>query len=223
MKLKLMTIITALLLSSIATTATSDTSGKQDKTVSVIKGVNLAKFNAGIEDIRANPAHGRVEFRATGESEEMLYHSTARIGSFKAAGQEMGKTREYVLHLGLPIELQGDVEHPVDRIEPVELALAALSDCIIGTISMHALLNGIDIDSISTTIQAPLNLQVLVGIDGLEKRNQIYENISIDVEIEGSNLTEKQRLFLSEQTKRSPVFNLIALAQKMDTTLTIRK
>ena len=218
-----MVIITTLLLSSLPTTATSDASSKQDKTVSVIKGVNLAKFNAGIEDIRANPAHGRVEFRATGESEEMLYHSTARIGSFKAAGQEMGQTREYLLHLGLPIELQGDVEQPVDRIEPVELALAGLSDCIIGTIAIHALMNGIDIDKVSATIRAPFKLQVLLGIDGLDKRDQIYGSISIDVEIEGPNLTEKQRLFLSEQTKRSPVFNLIALAQKMDTTLTIRK
>ncbi|MDX2481257.1 MAG: OsmC family protein [Desulfuromusa sp.] len=220
---KLTVIFITVLLSSIASTAMSDTSDNHDSTTSVIKGVNLAKFNAGIEDIRANPAHGRVEFRATGESEEMLYHSTARIGPFMAAGQEMGKTRQYVLHLGLPVELQGDVEQPVDRIEPVELALAGLSDCIIATIAMHALLNGINIDSISTTIKAPLNLQVLLGIDGLDKRDQIYGNIAINVEIEGPNLTEKQRLFLSQQAKRSPVFNLIALAQKMDTTLTIRK
>ena len=111
----------------------------------------------------------------------------------------------------------------VDRIEPVELALAGLSDCIIGTIAMHAMINGINIEHISATVRAPLNLQVLLGIDGLDKRDQTYGKIAIEVEIEGPDLTEKQRIFLSEQTKRSPVFNLVALAHEMDTTLKIRR
>lgn len=223
MKSRLLSIATALFLCSIAIIATSQSPGNQDDVGSVSKGIDLAKFHQIVQDIRTNPAHGRVEFRAMGESEEMVYHSTARVGPFMAAGQEFGQTREYVFHLGLPVELQGDVEHPVDRIEPVELALAGLSDCIIGTIAMHALVNGINIEHISTTVRAPLNLQVLLGIDGVDKRDQIYGKIEIDVEIKGPNLTEKQRIFLSEQTKRSPVFNLVALAQEMDTTIRIRR
>lgn len=223
MKLKLLSIIAALLLSTFTTTAICETPGKKNPVNSVTKGIDMTKYKQVIEDIRANPSHGRVEFRATGESEELIYHSTARIGPFMAGGQELGQTREYVLHLGLPVELQGDVNHPVDRIEPVELALAGLSDCVIGTIAMHALANGINIEHISASVRAPFNLQVLLGIDGLDKRNQVYVNITVDVEIEGPDLTEKQRVFLSEQTKRSPVFNLVALAHKMDTTIKIRK
>jgi uncharacterized OsmC-like protein len=223
MKSKLLSVTTALLLSCIATTAYSDTPVKQDGAGSVTKGISLEKYSQMVQDVRTNPAHGRVEFRATGESEEMVYHSTARIGPFMAAGQELGQTRQYVLHLGLPVELQSEVEHPVDRIEPVELALAGLSDCIIGTIALHALVNGINIESISATIRAPLNLQVLLGIDGLDKRDQIYGKIAVNVEIEGPDLTEDQRVFLNEQAKRSPVFNLVALAHEMDTTLSIRR
>jgi uncharacterized OsmC-like protein len=223
MKSRLLSITAVLLLSSISTLAISDAHGKQDDIGPVTKGVNLAKFNQVVEDIRSNPAHGQVEFRAMGESEEMIYHSTARVGPFMAGGQELGQTRQYVLHLGLPVELQSEVEHPVDRIEPVELALAGLSDCIIGTIAMHAMINGINIEHISATVRAPLNLQVLLGIDGLDKRDQTYGKIAIEVEIEGPDLTEKQRIFLSEQTKRSPVFNLVALAHEMDTTLKIRR
>jgi len=216
-------ITTTFILSGLVTTAMCEPPNIEANESSVSKGIDLNKYNQMVEDIRTNPAHGRVEFRAVGESEEMIYHSTARIGSFMAAGQELGQTRQYILHLGLPVELQGDVRHPVDRIEPVELALAGLSDCIIGTIAMHALTNEIDVEHISVSVRAPLNLQVLLGIDGLDKRNQTYGNIAIDVEIEGPGLTEKQRIFLSEQTKRSPVFNLVALAHEMDTTLSIRK
>lgn len=223
MKAKQVWVPLALILGGLVSTAMSETPNSKGNESSASKGIDLAKFDLMVQDIRANPAHGRVEFRATGESEEMIYHSTARIGPFKAAGQEFGQTRQYVLHLGLPVELQGEVKHPVDRIEPVELALAGLSDCIIGTIAMHALLNEINIEHISVAVRAPLSLQVLLGIDGLDKRDQTYGNIKIDVEIEGPDLTEKQREFLSEQTKRSPVFNLVALGHEMDTTLSIRR
>ena len=222
MKLKLISITTALLISCIAITTNADPLDKQVSTGPVSKGLNLAKYNQIVQDVRNNPAHGRLEFRATGESEEMVYHSTARIGPFIAAGQELGQTRQYVLHLGLPYEIQEDVEHPVDRIEPVELALAGLSDCVIGTVAVHALVNGINVEKISATIRAPLSLQVLLGIDGLDKRDQMYGKIKVSVEIDGPDLTEEQRVFLSEQVKRSPVFNLVALAHEMDTSLNIR-
>jgi len=214
---------TALILSGLVTTALCEAPNIKAKESSASKGIDLTKYNEMVQDVRTNPAHGQLEFRATGESEEMVYHSTARIGPFMAAGQELGQTRQYVLHLGLPVELQGDVNHPVDRIEPVELALAGLSDCIIGTIAVHALINEIHIKSISVSVRAPLNLQVFLGIDGLDKRDQIYGKITINVEIQGPDLTEKQRVFLSEQAKRSPVFNLVALAHEMETTLSIRR
>ncbi len=187
----------------------------------VVKGLNLKHYNQIVEDIRSNPAHGRVEFRATGESEEMVYHSTARIGPFKAAGEEFGKSRDYALHLGLPVELQGDVEAPVDRIEPVELALAALADCVIGTLRVHALVNGIEIEKVSAELRAPLDLQVLLALHDLDKRDEMYGAISIDLTIEGPEVTEEQRQFLSEQLKRSPVFNLVGLAHEMDTAVNI--
>ena len=57
--------------------------------------------------------------------------------------------------MGLPLELQGKVQNPVDRIEPVELALAGLADCIVGMSAVHAVTNGIDVGKISATVRAP--------------------------------------------------------------------
>jgi uncharacterized OsmC-like protein len=223
MKLRQLTGAFAMLLFGFSNTGSCDDLAVEQQTDMVVKGLNLGKYHQLVEDIRANPSHGRVEFRAVGESEEMVYHSTARIGPFSAAGEELGRARDYVLHLGLPVELQGDVNNPVDRIEPVELALAALTDCVIGTLRVHALLNGIEIENVSATIRAPLDLKVLLDIEGLDKRHEMYGSISIDMVIEGPNVTEEQRLFLSEQLKRSPVFNLVGLAHSMDTTVNIGK
>lgn len=221
--MKLRATVKAVLLVGLVSAAMGDSPDAGKSKISDTKGLNLKKYHQIVEDIRANPDHGRVEFRAIAEGQEMVYHSAARIGPFKAGGEEMGKTREYVLQLGLPVELQGDVDHPVDRIEPVELALAGLSDCIIGTISLHAVLNSIQIESISATVRAPFDLQVLLGIDDVDKREEMYGKISMSVEIEGPTVTEEHRLFLSEQLKRSPVFNLVGLAHEMDSTIKIRK
>jgi len=218
MKHKLISIASSLLLVGVA----GNTQAEQSTVNTVSKGLDLVKFEQLVEDIRINPTHGRLEFRAAGESEEMVYHGTVRVGPFNAAGQELGQSRQYILHMGLPAELQSEVKNPVDRIEPVELALAGLTDCIIGTIAVHAVTNGIDVDRISATVRAPINLQVFLGIDSIDKRDQIFGKITVDIEIEGAGLTEKERTFLSKQAMRSNVFNLIALAHDVETTVSIK-
>jgi hypothetical protein len=62
---------------------------------------------------------------------------------------------------------------------------------------------------------------VLLDIEELDKRDEMYGSITIDLEIDGPDVTEEQRKFLSEQLKRSPVFNLVGLAHTMETTVNI--
>ena len=197
---------------------------KADTSSTIIKkGLNLYKYNQMVEEVRANPSYANVEFRAEAESEDVVYHSTAKMGPFSIAGEEYGQTREHILHLGVPVELQAEVESPVDRIEPVELALAGMADCITGTIAVHAVVNNIEIDRIKTTVRAPLSLLVLVGLKDLDQRDEIYGKIIVDVELEGPNLSEADRAFLAKQAKRSPAFNLIALAHDIEPSLSIRQ
>ncbi|MBD3218605.1 MAG: hypothetical protein GF310_10040 [candidate division Zixibacteria bacterium] len=120
----------------------SATADKADTSAVIIKrGLNLNKYNQMLGEVRSNPSYANVEFRAEAESEDVVYHSTAKIGPFSIAGKEYGQTREHILHLGVPVELQAEVESPVDRIEPVELALAGMAYCITGTIAVHAVVN----------------------------------------------------------------------------------
>ncbi|MEJ2111208.1 MAG: OsmC family protein [Acidobacteriota bacterium] len=189
----------------------------------VVKGLDVGKFRKLAEEVRTHPEYADVEFRAKAESEDVVYHGTVKMGPFSVAGQEYGQTRDHILHLGVPIELQAEVVSPVDRIEPVELALAGMADCVIGTIAVYAAINGIEVDKIRATVRAPLSLQIFAGAKGLDQRDEIYGDITIDVELEGDNLTENDRVFLTKQAKRSPVFNLIALAHDIEPMLTIKR
>ncbi len=188
----------------------------------IVKGLDVTRFRAMTEELRVHPEYADVEFRARAESENIVYHSTVRMGPFSISGKEYGQTRDHILHLGVPVELQGEVVSPVDRIEPVELALAAMADCVTGTIAVYAATNGIELDKIRTSVRAPLSLLVFAGVKDLDQRNEIYGQISIDVELEGRNLTEADREFLSTQAMRSPAFNLIALAHDIEPNLTIK-
>jgi uncharacterized OsmC-like protein len=187
----------------------------------VVKGLDIGKFHTMTEELRAHPEYADVEFRARVESEDVVYHSTARIGPFSIADEEYGQTRDHVLHLGVPVELQAEVVSPVDRIEPVELALAGMADCVTGTIAVYAAINGIEVDEIRTSVHAPLSLLVFAGVKDLDKRDEIYGQITIDVELEGKNLTEADRDLLATEAMRSPALNLIALAHDIEPELTI--
>ena len=59
--------IASLLIGPANTAICGDLAVNQDGDM-IIKGLNLNHYNQIVEDVRANPAHGRVEFRATGES-----------------------------------------------------------------------------------------------------------------------------------------------------------
>lgn len=189
----------------------------------VRKGVNLAKFREMVDTVRNNPEYAQIVFRAESQTEAMLYHSMARVGLFEVAGEELGKNREHLLHTGLPLELQTEVVAPVDRIEPVELALAALGDCVIGTIAIQALINHIQVDRITAVVRAPIDLRVLLNIQDLEKRYEMYGQLRIEVQLEGDHLTDSDRKFLAEQAKRSPVFNLITLSHDVEPAVTIAR
>jgi uncharacterized OsmC-like protein len=62
-------------------------------------------------------------------------------------------------------ELMG-VEGPTDRVEPVEMALAATASCVISSISFNAIRKGIQIDSLEICVRATVDPRVLFDING---------------------------------------------------------
>ena len=48
----------------------------------VVKGLDVVKFRQMTDVLRAHPEYADVEFRAQSQSEDMVYHSTVKIGPF---------------------------------------------------------------------------------------------------------------------------------------------
>lgn len=166
-----------------------------------------------IDWLEANPEDGMLEFSATGDGEAVANRTTATIGDWALGGDEMGANREHTLEFGLPPELEeamGYVE-PTDRYEAIEGALAGLTACINGTVVYNAIREDVDVESVTTTVRAPVDLRMLFGIHDLDKADEMYGELEIDVDVTG-DMTPEEASMVREFPMRSPVYNLVTLA-----------
>jgi uncharacterized OsmC-like protein len=165
-----------------------------------------------IDWLEVNPEDGMLEFRATGTTEEVANRTTATIGDWALGGEEMGGDREHVLEFGLPPELEEAMAYvePTDRYEAIEGALAGLTACINGTVVYNAIREGINVEEVTTTVRAPVDLRMLFGIHDIDRAHDMYGELEIDVNVTG-DLTTAERSMVREFPKRSPVYNLVTL------------
>lgn len=189
----------------------------------VSHGVNVADHQAFVQWVEENPDAAMVEFQATGVAEDVVNRTTATIGEWGMGGKEMGETREHTFTLGLPPELEeamGFVD-PGDRYEAVEVAFAGLTACINGTIAINALREGIEIDDVTTTVRAPVDVRVLLGIHDVDQADAVFGPLDIDVDVTGPNLSADDVAKVQQFHKRSPVYTLMTLAHPNEPTVTV--
>ncbi|MEY7849499.1 OsmC family protein [Natrarchaeobius sp. A-rgal3] len=176
--------------------------------------VDVDEHMAFVEWLAENPEDGALEFRATGATEAVANRTTATIGRWMLGTEEMGDEREHVLEFGLPPELEDAMGYlePTDRYEAIEGALSALTACINGTVVYNAIREGIDVEDVTTTVRAPVDLRMLFGIHDVDSADEMYGELEIDVDVTG-DLSPADRSAIREYPMRSPVYTLITLEQ----------
>lgn len=184
----------------------------------VRQGIDVEQYKQFVEFVRENPGAVRGELTVVGEYEGTAYHSSFHLGRYRMGGGEAGTQRDYTPHFGVPWEFEEAAGHvdPVDRMESLEVALGALTTCIDSTIAQAALLDGLDVENVRTTVQLPIDLQVLLGIKSTEQRDTLVGDLSIIIEIEGESLDTSDRERLAKMVNRSPVYALITLSHRTE-------
>ncbi|MGM0591357.1 MAG: OsmC family protein [Halobacteriota archaeon] len=195
----------------------------QSRQSKVEDGVNVADHQAFIDWVAANPDEAMIEFRASGVAEEVVNRTRATIGEWSLGGEEMVRERSHTLTFGLPPELEEAMAYlePTDRYEAIEGALAGLTACINGTIAFNAIREGLHVDEISTRVRAPVDLRMLFGILDTDKADEMYGELTIDVDVSGTNLTDDGVEKIEGYYRRSPVYTLVALAHPNEPTVTV--
>lgn len=188
------------------------------------QGIRVDDHLKFIDWMKENPDEAMIEFRATGVAEDVANRTIATIGEWGLGGEEMGATREHTLEFGLPRELEEAMAYvePTERYEAVEGALAGLTACINGTIAFNAIREGINVDEVSTQVRAPIDLRMLFDVHGVDKADEMYGELQIDVTVTGTDMTDTEIEKVKTYYERSPVYTLVTLAHPNEPSVTVR-
>ena len=186
----------------------------------VIHGVDLEKLEGFAEYAAENPDEVRLGLGASATYEGTCAHSLAKTDSYTFGDETIERdTREYTIPYGGWTEVlnAGGWVGATDRMEPIEVALSALASCINVGITVNAVANGVDVESLRTRVRVDANPGVLFSVADLEEADAVFESLTAEIEIEGTDVDEDQ---IDEWARRAPVYTLVSLAQDVRLTVT---
>lgn len=190
----------------------------------VQQGVDLDEFHEFVEYATDNPEEVQFELGARAPYEGRLFHSLAKIDAYSLGGDEIKReTREYMLPMGAWKEVEdvsGFVD-PTDRMEPIEVALAALAACVNVAVGVTALANEIELDDLETTVRLDFDPRVILLIHDVDRSDETFDDIRVEIEVSGDGLTDEDAEILAAGARRSPVWNLMRLAHDMEPVVSV--
>jgi uncharacterized OsmC-like protein len=90
---------------------------------------------------------------------------------------------------------------------PVELVLVGLASCLTAGIAAVAQHRDIQLKSVKATLEAPMDIQGILGIDS-DVRNG-FEGVTVSYEIDADASKEDIEALVAQSQKRSAVFDIV--------------
>ena len=169
---------------------------------SVNNGVNVAALLEAREALTQTPEAALFKWRASCNWENGT-HSSSTVESFFGLGEEQKHVREFTF----------DADHPEvfaseDKgATPVEMVLVGLASCLTAGIASVAQHRDIQLKSVKATIEAPMDIQGILGIDS-DVRNG-FEGVTVKYEIDADTSQEDIEALVAQSQKRSAVFDIV--------------
>ena len=172
------------------------------QTTTADNGVNVAALLGARQALSDAPEAARFKWRATSQWLKGT-HSRGTVEGFFGLGGEQSHRRPF----------QFDSDHPEifasedNGATPVELVLVALAGCLTAGVAAVAQNRNIQLKSVQATIEAPMDLQGILGIDA-DVRNG-FDRIKVHYEIDADASAEDIAALVAQSQKRSAVFDVI--------------
>jgi len=170
---------------------------------SSVNGVDLDRLSATIDNVSAEPALARFQFRAGNHWVDGGYSRTTIKDFYGAGHEDTTRTEAFTVDTDEPPVLLGENRAP----NTVEYVLHALAACLSGTIVYHAAARGIALDGLETTIHGDLDVQGFLGLDSNVRPG--YEQIRVTINVTG-DFDDDQFAELTSLTRYSPVRDIIS-------------
>jgi uncharacterized OsmC-like protein len=171
-------------------------------TIKVDNGVNVQALLGAREALTKAPEAARFTWRANCNWVRGT-HSRTTVQKYFGLGTEQAHKREFSF----------DADHPeIFASEdlgatPVEFVLVGLASCLTAGIAAVAQNRGIQLRSVSATVEAGMDLQGILGIDS-DVRNG-FDAIKVVFDVDADASKEDIAALVAQSQKRSAVFDIV--------------
>lgn len=168
----------------------------------VDNGVNAEALVAARDALMQSPEAAEFTWRATCSWVDGTY-SRSTIEGFSGLGQEHAHRERFTLHADHPQCFASE-----DRgATPVEHVLASLAGCLTAGVAAVAQQRGIQLRSVSSTLEGTMNVLGILGGDP-DTRNG-FSSITVRFDIDADATPAEIEALVAQSQKRSAVFDII--------------
>jgi uncharacterized OsmC-like protein len=174
--------------------------------------VNIEKLEEFRSFLKDNPDKGRLRLEAKAIYEGQAGRSLVHVGPYGLDDQEIDRpTRHYTFPFGAwrEVEEATGLEGATDRMEPVEMALAATAACLINSITFNTARLGIDTSGLEITVRSTVDPRVLFAVKEPEEHKSCLGSIEYDVKVTGE-VSDEDLETIHKLCRYSPVHGLMA-------------
>lgn len=175
-------------------------------------GVNVEAVLGAREAISGTREAGQFVWRAKNTWVNGT-HSTTTIEDFFGVGEEHNHVKQFSFDADHPEVFAAEDNGPT----PVEYVLIGLASCLTAGIASVAQNRGIQLHSVTSTLEGDMDLAGILGIDR-DVRNG-YSNVRVNFEIDADATDEEIQALVAQSQKRSAVYDILANQVAVDVTV----
>lgn len=174
----------------------------------VDNGVNVQALLGAREALSAAPEAAQFTWRASCSWRNGT-HSSSTVAGFTGLGAEQQHRTTY----------EFDVDHPEcfasedNGATPVEFVLVGLAGCLTAGVASVAQLRGIQLRSVTATIEGGMNILGILGADP-DARNG-FEGVAVRFAIDADGSRDELEALIAQSQKRSAVFDIVTNPTKV--------
>ena len=175
----------------------------QTDTSTVDNGVNIEALRGARQALTDAPEAAKFQWRASCEWVNGT-HSRSTITDFSRLGQEHAHRQVFSVEADHPQVFASEDNGAT----PPEIVLAALASCLTAGVATVATNRGVQLRSVNATVEADMDLQGILGIDG-DVRNG-FDTIHVTYDIDADASRADIEAIVAQSQKRSAVFDIVA-------------
>jgi len=184
----------------------------QTDTPIVDNGVNIEALRGARQALTDAPEAAKFQWRASCEWVRGT-HSRSTITDFSGLGQHHAHRQEFSIEADHP-EVFASEDNGAT---PPEIVLAALASCLTAGVATVATNRGVQLRSVTATVEADMDLQGILGIDG-DVRNG-FDTIRVTYDIDADASRAELEAIVVQSQKRSAVFDIVTNPTTVHVTL----